>query len=88
MCFKVSPIRGTLRFGQKGKLSSRYIGPFKVKSQINDIAYKLTLPPELLGIHEVFHLSMLKKYVADPKHIIHHEPLKIKDNATYVEKPV
>ena len=66
MFLKVSPIRGTLRFCQKGKLACRYIGLFEVKSQINDVVYKLTLSPELLGTHDVFYVSMSKKYVTDP----------------------
>ena len=85
---KVSPIRGTLRFGQKGKLSRRFIGPYEILSRIGDVAYRLTLPPKLLGVHNVFHVSMLKKYVSDPSHVIQHEPLEIRENATYVEKPV
>ena len=63
----MSPIRGTLRIGQNGKLGRRYIGPFEVNRQINEVAYRLNLPPELSGIHNVFHVSILKKYVADDK---------------------
>ena len=85
---KVSPVRGTLRFGQKGKLSQRYIGPFQIKSKINDVAYRLTLPPELSWVHNVFHISMLKKYVADTSHVLQHEPLDVRANMTYMEQPV
>ena len=84
---KVSPIRGTLRFGQKGKLSSRFIGPYEILSRIGEVAYRLALPPVLSGVHNVFHVSMLKKYVRDPTHVLQHEPLEIQDDATYVEKP-
>ena len=85
---KVSPTRGTLRFGQRGKLSRRYIGPYDIVSKIGDVAYRLALPPELSGVHNVFHVSMLKKYVPDPSHVLRHEPLEIREDATYVEKPI
>ena len=62
---KVSPTRGTLRSGQKGKLSQRFIGPYDIVSKIGDVAYRSALPPELSSVHNVFHVSMLKKYVPD-----------------------
>ena len=77
-----------MRFGQKSKLSPRYIGPYDIVSKIGDVAYILALPPELSGIYNVFHMSMLKKYVPDPLHVLRHEPLEIRENATYVEKPI
>ena len=57
-------------------------------SCIGDVTYRLALPPELSGMHNVFHVSMLKKYVLDPSHVIRHEPLEIQEDATYVEKLV
>ena len=84
---KTSPMKGTIRFGQKGKLSPRFIGPFKIKRRIGDVAYHLELPPEFFGIHNVFHVSMLRKYVANPSHIIEHEEIQVLPNTTYVEKP-
>ena len=84
---KTSPMKGTIRFGQKGKLSPRFTWPFKIKSIIGDMAYLLDLPPELSGIHNVFHVSMLRKYVADPSHIIHYEEIQVLPNTTYVERP-
>lgn len=86
--FKVSPIRGTLRSSQKGKLAMRYIGPYEILSKNGDVAYRLALLPELSGVHNVFHVSMLKKYIPNPSHVLQHEPLKIRENASYVEKPV
>ena len=85
---KVSPIKGTLRFGQKGKLSKRFIGPYKILSSIGDVAYRLALLPGLSGVHNVFHVSMLKKYVSNPLHVIRHEPLEIQEDVTYIEKTV
>ena len=68
---KVSPIRGVVRFGQKkGKLSPRYFGPFQILDRIGRVAYRLILLPKLFGIHNVFHISMLRKYVQDSSHVI------------------
>ena len=58
---KVSPKRGIMRFGKKGKLSPRYVGPFKILERIGPVAYRLALPPSLIGVHNVFHVSMLRR---------------------------
>ena len=68
---KVMPKRGVVRFSKRGKLASRYIGPFEVLERVGTVAYRLTLPPSLSGVHEVFHISMLRKYTLDPAHIVH-----------------
>ena len=83
---KVSPAIGTLRFRQKGKLARRFIGPYEILSKIGDVAYRLALPLELSGAQNVFHVSMLKKYVPSPSHVLQHEPLEIRKDATYVER--
>ena len=62
---KVSPMKGVMRFGKRGKISPRYIGPFEVLKHVGEVAYKLALPPELSGVHPVFHVSMLKRYHGD-----------------------
>ena len=77
-----------MRFGQKGKLLRRFIRPYEILSRIGEVAYRLALPPELSEVHNVFHVSMLKKYVSDPSLVLGHEPLEIQEDATYVGKPV
>ncbi|XP_057471970.1 uncharacterized protein LOC130760608 [Actinidia eriantha] len=85
---KASPSRGIIHFGKKGKLNSRYIGPFEILERIGLVAYRLALLPELANIHNVFHVSMLKKYVFDPSHVIEYQPLEIRGDLSYVEQPV
>jgi len=63
-------MKGVMRFGKKGKLSPRYIGPFGILDCVGPVAYRLALPPNLLGVHLVFHVSMLKKYHGDGDYII------------------
>ena len=85
---KVSPVEGSVRFGQKGKLTSRFIGSFKIAQRIGPVAYRLALPPSLQGIHDVFHVSNVRWYVPDLSHVIQYEPLQLKENLTYVEELV
>jgi hypothetical protein len=85
---KVSPGRGIRRFGIKGKLSPRFIGPFEILERVGEVSYRLALPPQLVGVHDVFHISMLKKYVHDPFHIISHDNLVLRDDLTYEDKPI
>ena len=85
---KIAPMKGVMRFGKKGKLSPRYIGPFQIVKRIGKVAYRLALPPELAAVHDVFHVSMLKKYIPDPSHVIKHEPIQIHEDMTYEEQPV
>ena len=65
---KVNPTRGVVRLGKRGKLSPRFIGPFEILERIGIVAYWLALPPSMLGVHEVFHVSMLREYTPDPAH--------------------
>ena len=85
---KVSPTKGVMRFGQSGKLSPRYIGPYEILERVNDVAYRLALPTDLNKVHNVFHVSMLRKYISDPSHVIRHEPLQLRNDLTYEEKPI
>jgi len=74
---KVSPLKGSVRFGQKGKLTPRFIKPFEILQRIGPVAYCLALPLSLQGIHHVFHVSNLHRYVPDPSHVIQYEPLQL-----------
>ena len=85
---KVAPMKGVMRFGKKGKLSLHFVGPFEILDKVGVLAYRLALPPALSGIHNVFHVSMLRKYVSDPTHVLDYEPLKLRDNLTYEESPI
>ncbi|KAA0040368.1 ty3-gypsy retrotransposon protein [Cucumis melo var. makuwa] len=85
---KVAPMKGVLRFKKKGKLSPRLVGPFEILEQIGPLAYHLALPPSFSAVHDVFHVSMLRKYVADPTHVVDFEPLQINKNLSYEEQPV
>ena len=85
---KVAPMKGVLRFGHKGKLSPKFIGPFEILERVGPVAYKLALPPALSGVHDVFHVSMLRKYITDPIHVIDYEPLQLNEDLSYEEKPV
>ena len=67
---KISPWKGVIRFQNRGKLSPRHIGPFPIIERIGPVAYRLELSPGLEKIHDIFHVSILKKYMSDPSHIL------------------
>ena len=81
-------MKGVMHFRRKGKLHLRFIGPYEILERIGNVAYKFTLPPEILGVHNVFHVSMLKKYITDPSHVLQFDPVQLKENLTYEEKPI
>ncbi|KAK6120946.1 hypothetical protein DH2020_045315 [Rehmannia glutinosa] len=84
---KIAPIKGVIRFGEKGKLKPRYIGPFEFLARVRDLAYQLVLPLSLSSMHNVFHVSMLRKYVHDLSHIMNYKDLTINNDITYEEAP-
>nr|GFC96042.1 putative reverse transcriptase domain-containing protein [Tanacetum cinerariifolium] len=85
---KVSPWKGVVRFGKRGKLNPRYVGPFKVLEIIRDVAYKLDLPEELSRVHNMFHVYNLKKCHADEPLAVPLDGLHFDDKLHFVEKPV
>ncbi|XP_026428638.1 uncharacterized protein LOC113324533 [Papaver somniferum] len=88
MTLSFNPRPGIKRFGKKNKLSPRYIGPFEILERVGEVAYRLALPPQLADVHNVFHVSMLRRYNADPSHVIEWRDLQLNDDTSYVEKPL
>nr|GEY90365.1 putative reverse transcriptase domain-containing protein [Tanacetum cinerariifolium] len=84
---KVSPARGVRRFGIKGKLSPRFIGPFKILDRVGEVSYRLALPPQLAHVHDVFHVSLLRGYKYHPLHVISYPLDQIRTDLSYVEEP-
>ncbi|GAV57794.1 Chromo domain-containing protein [Cephalotus follicularis] len=85
---KVSPWKGVQRFGKKGKLAPRYIGPFEILERVGEVAYQLALPPALSNVHDVFHISMLRRYIPDPSHVLDYDTVPVQDDLSYEELPV
>ncbi|XP_062104276.1 uncharacterized protein LOC133815454 [Humulus lupulus] len=77
-----------MRFGKKWKLSSRFIEPFEVLEKVGKVAYRLALPPSLSNVHDVFYVSLLRKFVPDPSHVLNYEPIEVEQDLTYEEKPM
>ena len=77
-----------VRFGKRGKLSPRFIGPFEILERVSTVAYRLALPPSMSGVHEVFHVSMLRKYTPDPAHVVDWGQIAVDTDGTFEEGPV
>jgi hypothetical protein len=84
---KVSPIKGIKRFGVKGKLAPRYIGPYQLQVRRGEVAYQLILPESLSVVHYVFHVSQLKKCLRVPEEQLPIDDLEVQEDLTYIEKP-
>ena len=82
------PKRGVVRFGKRGKLSLRFIGPFVTLERVGTISYRLALPPSMSGVHEVYHISMLRRYTPDPAHVVHWGEIEVDMDGTFKEGPV
>jgi len=85
---KISPMKGVVRIGKRSKLGPRYVGPFEVLERIGPLAYRLALPPEMEKVHNVFHVSQLRKYIPDPNHVLKYSPLQIQEDLSYAVEPV
>ena len=81
-------MKGIMRFGKKGKLSPIYVGLFEILDRVGDVAYKLALPPSLSNVYNIFHVSMLRRYIPNPSHILSYEPLEFTQDVSYEEHPV
>ncbi|XP_042444058.1 uncharacterized protein LOC122029184 [Zingiber officinale] len=89
---KISPMKGVVRFNKVGKLNPRYVGTFEILEKVGLLAYRLALPPDMSRIHNVFHISQLRRYVVDPNHILETRPLLVEGNLNeelkYEEVPI
>src|SRR5438132_11238774 len=85
---KVSPLRGTRRFQVRGKLAPRYIGPYPITGKVGAVAYRLELPEEMSDVHNVFHVSQLKKCLRVPEEQVPLEILDLQQDLQYQERPI
>ena len=80
---KVMPKRGVVRFSKRGKLSPRFIGTFEILERIGTVPYRLELPPSMSGVHEVFHVSILRKYTPNPAHVVDWGQIEVDTDGTF-----
>ena len=85
---KVMPKRGVVKFGKLGKLSPRFIGPFEILERVGTVEYRLALQPSMSGVHEVFHVSLIRRYTPDPAHVVDWGEIEVDTEGTYKEGPV
>ena len=84
---KVMPKRGVVWFGKRGELSPRFIEPFEILERIDTVTYRLALPPSMSGVHQVFHVSMLRKYTPNPDHVVDWGQIEVDMDGTFEEGP-
>ena len=82
------PKRGVVRFDKRGKLSPRFIEPFEILEKVGTVAYRLALPPSMSGVHEVFHVFMLRRYTPDPAHVVDWGEIEVDTDGTFEEGPM
>ncbi|GJV94844.1 hypothetical protein Tco_1546421 [Tanacetum coccineum] len=85
---KVAPLKGVVRFGKKWKLTPRFVGHFEITERIGKVAYRLRLPQELNNVHETFHVSNLKKCLADPTLQVPLEEIQVDERLNFMEEPI
>ena len=85
---RVTPMTGVGRALKSKKLTPRFIGPYQITERVGNVAYRMALPPNLSNLHDVFHVSQLRKYIADPSHVIQPDDVEVRDNLTVETMPV
>ena len=88
MFLRISPTKAVIRFGTRGKLSPRYIGPFEILERVGEVAYRLALLPSLEGVYNVFHVSQLRRYIRDESHVLDYSELELQPDLSYTEQPM
>ncbi|XP_075515835.1 uncharacterized protein LOC142550642 [Primulina tabacum] len=83
---KVAPMKGVMRFGKKDRLSPRYIGTFEILERVGTLAYRVPLSPNLEGVHNVFHISMLRKDMSNLSHVLNYEPHHLTPHLSFEER--
>jgi hypothetical protein len=84
---RVTPTTGVGRAIKSRKLTPKFIGPYQIISRVGSVAYQIALPPLLSNLHDVFHVSQLRKYITDPSHIIEPDTLELHDNLSFKVSP-
>ncbi|GKG29098.1 hypothetical protein Tco_0416463, partial [Tanacetum coccineum] len=85
---KVSPWKGVVRFGKKGKLALKFVGPFEIIEKVGPVAYRLDFPEELNGVHDTFHVLNLKKCLADPTLKVPLDEIQVDAKLNFMEEPI
>ena len=86
---KTSPMKGVVRFGKRGKLNPRFVGPFEIIGKVGEVSYQLSLPPEFPNVHDVFHVSMLRRYLRDPdRDLLADSPMTLQSNLSFEVRPI
>ena len=85
---KIAPWKEVIRFQKRGKLNPRYIGLFRISKRIGLVTYRLELPQDLERIYDVFHISMLRKYISNPSHVLKAPPVELNEDLSFEVQPV
>lgn len=88
MFLRVSPTTGVGRSLKSRKLTPRFVGPYQISQKVGEVAYQIALPPSLSNLHDVFHVSQLRKYISDPSHVVQIDDVQVRDNLTIEVLPI